>query len=348
MFLGPTEIRNGGSPFIVAEIGAAHNGLLDRALQLMEHAARAGADAIKIQAFAAETITFPGDRPEFTIQNGPWMGQSLWDLYSTAAMPREWYGALFERAKALGIPLFASVFSPEDLSWMETFNCPFYKIASPEIVDVDLIGMVAKTGKPIIISTGMASLDEMAAAAVAVDNAGGDLENISFLHCVSDYPTPIAGAGMRVLSDMMDRMGAVTPIGFSDHTIGREAAVVATVLGAAIIEKHITLSRDENGLDDGFASEPHEFAAMVKAVRGAHASLRTESSVGEESTKALRRSIYVVKDVKAGERFTRDNLRSIRPGNGLPVKDLPSVLGRKSRFAVKAGQPMSRNLVEEM
>ena len=352
------EIGSGHRPFIVCEIGAAHNGLLDRALTLMEQAKRCGADGIKIQAFTPDTITFPGTRPEFTIQSGPWMGRTLYDLYSETHMPREWYPALFDRARDLQIPLFASVFSREDLIWMERMNCPAYKIASCEVVDVDLIEAVGYTRKPIIISTGMAISEEIDEAigayctgftSGALPMPGMPLRNIAILHCVSAYPTDVRGAGLGALDNMRERWGAVEiAYGLSDHTLGIAAPIVATVKGAAIIEKHLTLSRKDGGPDDFFASEPDEFIAMVRAVQDAHSALRIETDVAEMAHVPLRRSLYVVKDVKAGERFTRNNLRSIRPGNGLPVKQLPALLNMRARVNVLAGTPMSEDFVERV
>lgn len=351
------EIKPGLPPFVVCEIGAAHNGLLDRALTLMEMAKRAGADACKIQCFSPDTITFPGTRPEFTIQAGPWMGRNLYDLYGTTAMPREWYPALFDRARELSIPLFASVFSREDILWMERLRCPAYKIASCEIVDVDLIEAVGVTGKPIIISTGMAVAEEIEEAMAAflrgrhdgdqpVRNDHGFVD-FALLHCVSAYPTPADGAGMLNLRAYIDRYPHI-PVGFSDHTIGWEAAVAAAVLGATIIEKHMTLSRDDGGEDDHFASTPEEFTAMVKAVQRAHSAMKIESDTDEMAHLPLRRSLYVVKNIKAGERFTRDNLRSIRPANGLHPRHLATCLNMRARVDVPAGMPMSMDFVERV
>jgi N-acetylneuraminate synthase len=349
MIIGRQEIKTGNRPFIVCEIGAAHNGKLDRALTLMEMAKRAGADAVKIQAYSADTITIDCDRPEFTIQAGPWLGHRLYDLYSHAAMPREWYGAMFDRAKALDIMLFASVFSPEDIRWMDQFGCPVYKIASCELVDTDLIRAVGETRRPVIISTGMGSKDEITEAIRAYYQGGGRLSDVALLHCVTDYPTPVEHMGMRVLTQMQEDF-VVTPdripIGLSDHTIGSEAAVVATVLGAAIIEKHMTLDRADGGLDDEFASNPDEFLRMVRAVHRAHSSLETRTSTGEQVHMPLRRSLYVVQNVKAGERFTRNNVRSIRPGKGLSVQHLPDVLNAISNRDIEAGTPMSLDFVE--
>lgn len=350
------EIKPGLPPFIVCEIGAAHNGLLDRALTLMELAKQSGADSIKFQCFSPDTITFPGKRPEFTIQSGPWMGRDLYDLYSTTAMPREWYPALFDRARELAIPLFASVFSREDIVWMERLGCPVYKVASCEITDVDLIEAVGITGKPTILSTGMAVISEVKEAVMAlyrgrqISEKGfglGGYQDLAILHCVSSYPTPTDGTGMMGMMEYAHEFRGAS-IGFSDHTIGWETAVVATTLGASIIEKHMTLSRDDGGEDDDFASTPDEFAAMVKAVRRAHSAMKIESDTAEMAHLPLRRSLYVVKPIKAGERFTRDNLRSIRPANGLHPRHLATCLNMRARVDVPAGMPMSMDFVERV
>lgn len=342
MIIAGREISASESPYIIAEIGAAHNGLLDRALTLIEHAKRAGADCAKIQCFTPDTITFDGASDEFVIRDGPWAGKHLYDLYSRTAMPREWYGALFDRAAALGIPLIASVFSREDIAWMEQWRCPAYKLASFELIDCDLIAAIAESGKPAIFSTGMADSEEMYTAWEDFTEAGGDVRQLAFLHCVSEYPTPPERANLRRVKGMSGVRG------LSDHTIGIEAAVVAVALGARIIEKHITLSRDGGGEDDHFASEPDEFAAMVAAVRRTHEMLRPPLPWLVDAHRPLRRSLYVVTDIQPGERFTRDNLRSIRPGAGLHPKHLPTVLDRVSKIAVKAGTPMSLEFVESV
>jgi N-acetylneuraminate synthase len=346
MIIGKHEIGNGARPFIVAEMGAAHNGLLDRALQIMEQAKRCGADAVKIQAFTADTITIECDRPEFTISRGPWLGRTLYELYAEAAMPRAWYGALFDRAKALDIMLFASVFSPDDVLWMERFGCPVYKIASCELVDTDLIRAVGETRRPVIISTGMGSHEETVEAIEAYIGGRGHPSDVALLHCVTDYFVTIDRMGMLVIKQMQAAFNEEIPIGLSDHTIGAEAALVATVLGATIIEKHLTLSREDGGPDDDFASTPNEFMAMCRAVHRAHSSLKTATSTGEMDHYPLRRSLYVVQNMKAGERFTRNNVRSIRPGMGLSVKHLPTVLNAISKRDIEAGTPMSLDFVE--
>lgn len=341
MIIAGREIGASESPYVIAEIGGAHNGLLDRALTLIEHAKRAGADAVKIQCFSPDTITFDGAGDEFVVRAGPWAGRRLYDLYRQTAMPREWYGALFDRARALEIPLIASVFSHEDIAWMEEFACPAYKLASFELVDHDLIQGIARTGKPLIMSTGMAAQGEIWEAWDAFVEAGGDRQQVAFLHCVSAYPTPADQANLRQLIDLHGRRG------LSDHTLGIEAPIVAIALGAVIIEKHITISREDGGPDDHFATEPHEFAAMVTAIRRAHQMLqRPQGQTSQDEHRPLRRSLYVVADIRPGERFTRDNVRSIRPGNGLHPRHLPTVLDRISKVTVKAGTPMSLEFVE--
>ena len=344
MILSGRRVLNGCDPFIVAEIGAAHNGKLDQALQLIEQAAKVGANAVKIQALAADTITIESTASGFVIAEGPWAGRSLYELYTETAIPRGWYPALFDRARLLNIPLFASVFSHEDLRWMEEFSCPFYKIASCEIVDLDLIRAVAAIGKPVIMSTGMASRREIVDAIGVFRAGGGNRDNLAFLHCVSAYPARFDQMSMHLVLDMAREFKV--PVGLSDHTLGIVAPVVATALGAAMIEKHITLDRADDGPDDGFASEPAEFQTMVTAVRRAYQCMAVRTSSGEGATRPLRRSLYVFKDMKAGERFTRDNVRSIRPGNGLPCSQLPTVLAATVARDVERGTPLSWDLVK--
>jgi pseudaminic acid synthase len=335
-------IIDGNTPWIIAEIGAAHDGLMSRAEALVRHAAMCGADAVKFQCFSADTMTIDCDRPEFTIQDGPWKGMKLYDLYAKAAMPWDWFPDLFALARKLNITPFASVFDKSSVDFLETLGCPVYKIASFECNDTPLIEYTASKGKPIIISTGMASSEEIWKAYCSSCYHGplGDAD-IHMLHCVSSYPCPPEEAGLLAL----EGEDAIYD-GLSDHTIGSEAAIIATVFGVKIIEKHITLNRRDGGLDDGFASEPHEFAAMVKSVRSAKAMLTKRDARSENPHKPLRRSLYVVKDVSAGEMFTEENVRSIRPANGCSPREIYSIIGKTANQDVNFGTPMSLDFIQ--
>ena len=261
------EVRKGLRPLVVAEIGAAHNGYLDRALQLIEQAKRVGAHAVKFQIFRPETITAPKTTGEFVIQDGPWGGRTLFDLYSECAVPREWLGALFDRGKDIDIPLFASVFSAEDLALAEMHGCPVYKLASCEITDLHLIQQIAETGKPLVISAGIASDDDIDEAIGAfLDTGRSPKQSMAILYCVPEYPTDYSAACMLSIRRMQERWPDI-PIGFSDHSIGSELPVIATAFGAVMIEKHITLSRNDGGPEWGKLA-----ASSLLSSRGHHRS----------------------------------------------------------------------------
>lgn len=332
-------------PYIVAELSGNHNGDLDRALRLVDAARDAGADAVKLQTYRADTITLDADGPAFRICGGPWDGQRLYDLYSVASTPWDWHAALFARARGLGLPIFSTPFDPTAIDFLETLGAPAYKIASFEIVDLPLIRHAAMTGKPLILSTGMASAAETAEAIEAAREAGAG--GIAVLHCVSGYPTPVEEANLLTIPRLAARHGLVT--GFSDHTMGTAAAVAAVALGARIIEKHLTLDRSEAGPDAAFSLEPAEFAALTRACREAFSSLgeaRGGLSASEHASAPLRRSLFAVEEIRSGERFTERNVRSIRPGHGLPPKHLPEVLGLRAGVDIARGTPLSWDHVE--
>ena len=341
------EIGQGHAPFVIAEMSGNHNQSFDRALAIVEAAARAGAHAIKLQTYTADTMTLDLDQGEFFISDPDslWNGQSLFQLYQQAHTPWEWQAPLFQRAQELGLIAFSSPFDRSAVDFLEDLRVPAYKIASFEIVDLPLIEYAASTGKPLIISTGMANLEEIADAVTAARNAGG--KDIALLHCVSGYPTPPEESNLRRIPALADRFGC--PIGLSDHTLGIEAAVASVALGATMIEKHVTLARDDGGTDAAFSLEPNELASLVTAVSTAHMALGSGASVlgaSEEGNRFFRRSLYVVGDVKAGETFTEDNVRSIRPGRGLPPKLLTHLLGKKAARDIRMGTPMSMDLVD--
>lgn len=308
--------------FIVAEIGGNHNGSLKRAYDLIEAAAEAGADAVKFQCFQADTLTLKCDHDDYRIHEGPWAGKTLYDLYSQTETPREWFPSLFERAEDCGLIAFASVFSPEDVDFMESLDCPIYKIASFEITDIPLIEYAASTGKPLIISQGMASEQEIVAASQAAPNSW-------HLRCVSAYPARGSGA----LFDMLTKHG-----GFSDHTLSTVLPAVAIGRGATVIEKHLTLSRDDGGPDDHFSLEPDEFKEMVLNCWEAWEAIQPTEP--ETPYKALRRSLRACADITEGDAFTNENVRSVRPNGGLAPKYLPNLLGMTSKRNIKYGEPI--------
>lgn len=327
-------------PYIIAELSANHNGSYARALELLDAAAATGADAIKIQTYRADTITMRSQDPSFYIKGGLWDGRSLYDLYDEAHTPWEWHAGLFERARTLGVTLFSSPFDPTAVDFLEDLGAPAYKIASFEAVDLPLIRYVAATKKPMIISTGLANLEEIGEA---IDAArGGGCKDLAILHCVSGYPAPAQNYNLRTLVDMAQRFGL--PTGLSDHTLENATAVASVALGAAIIEKHFTLDRTGGGPDDSFSLEPEPFTALCRDARTAWEALGTVDygrKSSEQGNATFRRSLYYTSDLAAGSVIAPEHIRSIRPGYGLPPKDTPNVLGRRLTRAVFAATPLS-------
>jgi pseudaminic acid synthase len=331
-------------PYLIAELSGNHNGRLDRACALIEAAAAAGADAVKLQTYRPDTITLDCDRPDFLITEGAWAGRRLYELYGEAQTPWEWHEALFDCARRAGITIFSTPFDDSAVELLEALGAPAYKIASFEIVDLALIARVARTGKPLILSTGMATVDEIAEA-VAAARAAGCAAPI-LLHCISGYPTPIAEANLTTIRDLQQRFGTI--VGLSDHTLGTTAAVVAVALGACVIEKHVTLRRADGGPDAAFSLEPLELAQLVAGCRDAFAALgRADAGLqpSERANAVFRRSLYAVSDIAAGERFTPRNVRSIRPGYGLPPKHLPAVLGKVAARPIERGHALDWSMV---
>lgn len=335
----------GHAPLVVAELSGNHGGKLENALRLIDAAADAGADAIKIQTYRPDTITVDHDGPEFRIESGLWKGRTLYELYEEAHTPWEWHEALFARARERGVPMFSSPFDPTAVDLLESLACPAYKIASFELVDMGLIQRVAATGKPMILSTGMATLEEMDEA-VAVIRQYPQTPFV-LLHCTSAYPAPIAQADLNTLPMLAERYGV--PVGLSDHTQGIVVPVAAVALGARFIEKHFTLDRGDGAVDAAFSLEPAEFKDMATACRAAWQSLgivRSGPSETERSQLRFRRSLYAVRDIQAGEPITQDNVKSVRPAFGLHTRELPKLLGRKAKAFIVKGTPMSWELLD--
>ena len=338
------EIGRCHPPYIICELSANHNGSLQRALNLIEAAASTGCDAIKIQTYTADTITIDHDAPEFRLESGLWAGMTLHELYRKACTPYEWHPALFTRARELGVTLFSSPFDETAVDLLASLDAPAYKIASFELVDLPLIAYTAKRGKPLIMSTGMANLGEIQDAVTTARENGSP--EIALLHCVSDYPAQIADANVATVPHLGAAFECVS--GLSDHTPGTAAAVASIALGGSIIEKHFTLSRAEDGPDAAFSLEPHEFKALVADCRNAWKAVgRVAYDLlgGERANVKLRRSLYVVADVTAGEELDRQNIRSIRPGFGLPPRHLPEVLGKRATRDLKRGERLSWDMI---
>lgn len=326
-------------PYVIAELSANHNGSLDTAMEIVAAAKKAGAAAIKLQTYTADTITLDSDAAEFRIEDGLWSGRTLYDLYSEAHMPWEWHGPLFARARELQITIFSSPFDRTAVDLLEDLNAPAYKIASFEAVDLDLIKYVASTGKPMIISTGMADAEEVEEAITAARD-GGCLE-LAILHCVSGYPAPSADYNLRTIPDMYQRFGVVT--GLSDHTLGNATAITSVALGASVIEKHFTLDRAGGGPDDSFSLEPAEMAALCRDVQTAWSALGRVDYGRKSSEKAnvkFRRSLYFVESLAAGETITENSVRSVRPGYGAAPKLRSEIVGRRVKRAVAANSPV--------
>lgn len=323
-------------PYVIAEMSANHNGSLERAYRIIDAAKAAGADAVKLQSYRADTITIDHDGPDFRIEGGLWDGQRLFDLYADAAMPWDWHEPLFAYAKKVGISIFSSPFDHSAVDLLQSLGAPAFKIASLELCDIPLIEKVAATGKPMIMSTGASELGEIAEAVAAARRAG--CRELILLQCTSGYPTPPADSNLRTIPHLAEMFDAV--IGLSDHTMGTAVPVAAVALGACVIEKHVTLARADGGVDSTFSLEPPELAQLVADCRTSWEALgRVQYGVAasEANVRPLRRSLYIVQDINAGEMITEEHVRSIRPGLGLAPKYYQSVLGRRAARALKRG-----------
>lgn len=328
-------------PFVIAELSANHNGSLETARALVQAASKAGADAVKLQTYQPDTITLDSDGEDFRIKGGLWHGRSLYELYEEAHMPWDWHKPLFDHARQLGITIFSSPFDTTAIDMLEDLGAPAYKIASFEAVDLPLIRYAAATGKPMIISTGMADAEEIAEAVDAARSGG--CNRMALLHCVSGYPAPPEDYNLRTIPDIIARHGLVT--GLSDHTLDNTTAIASVALGASIIEKHFTLDRNGGGPDDSFSLEPAELAALCTGAKTAWSALG-KVDYGRKSSERdnvqFRRSLYFVKDMKAGQTIPPDAVRSVRPGFGLAPKYLDHVVGAVLACDVASNTPVRR------
>lgn len=341
-----TPIGADHPPYVIAEMSANHNGSINNAYKIINEARKSGASAIKIQTYRPDTITLNSTSDDFKIFGGLWDGRTLYELYEEAHMPWEWHKPLFDYARKQGITIFSSPFDNTAIDLLESLNAPAYKIASFEAVDLPLIKYAASTGKPIIISTGMANIEEIQEAIEAARDGG--CKELAILHCVSGYPAPAADYNLRIIPDMINRFGLVT--GLSDHTLGNTTAITSIALGASIIEKHFTMDRKGGGADDSFSLEPADLNLLVEGIKIAWDSLGyvdygyKSSEVGNVK---FRRSLYFVRDMKKGEKITCDTVRSVRPGFGLAPKYLTEIIGKHVNEDIQANTPTSfKSLIE--
>ena len=340
--IGPDE-----PPYIIAELSANHNGSLERALETIDAAKRCGADAIKLQTYTPDTMTIDCDAADFMIKGGLWNGYKLYDLYKWAETPYEWHQTMFEHARKRGIAVFSTPFDETAVDLLESLDTPVYKIASFEVVDLPLIRYVASTGKPMIMSTGMASESEIEEAVATAHEAG--CRHLILMHCISSYPAPIDQANLRQIPKLAKRFDVLT--GLSDHTMGTTASIAAVALGACLIEKHFTLSREEKGPDSEFSLEPIEFERLCVDTKDAWLALGEtgfERQKAEEGSKAFRRSIYAVKDIPEGARIAESDVKVIRPGYGLKPKFMGDVIGQRVSRQILRGTPLAWDMFERL
>ncbi|MDA9644256.1 pseudaminic acid synthase [Pseudomonadota bacterium] len=339
-------ISESHSPYVIAELSANHNGSIETAMKIIEEAKLANADAVKLQTYTAETITLESSEPDFQIKGGLWDGSTLFDLYNEAHMPWEWHETLFNHAAKIGITIFSSPFDNTAVDFLEDLNAPAYKIASFEAIDLPLIEYVASTGKPMIISTGMANMEEIAEAIEAAQGAG--CNELAILHCVSGYPAPAIDYNIKTITELKNQFGLVT--GLSDHTLDNNTAIASVALGASIIEKHFTLNRLAGGPDDSFSLEPLELASLCEGAGIAWSSLgevNFSRKSSEEANVQFRRSLYFVKDLKLGEIITKNAIRSVRPGYGMLPKYLKAVIGQKVTCDIVKNTPVKNQFLEK-
>ena len=334
------DIGHNQPPYIIAEMSANHNGSIDNAFSIVDMAKESGADAVKLQTYRPDTITMKMNTPEFMIEGGLWDGQSLYELYENAFMPWDWHKPLFDHAKKKDITIFSSPFDNSAVDLLEDLNSPAYKIASFEAIDLPLIRYVASTGKPMIISTGMADQEEIEEAIVTAKEGG--CSNLAILHCVSGYPAPASDYNLRTLVDMKEKFNLVS--GLSDHTIDNTTAISSVALGASIIEKHVTLNRNGGGPDDSFSLEKSDLEQLCK---GAYTAWEALGKIdygrksSEQGNAKFRRSLYFIKNIHKGELITAEHVKSIRPGFGLAPKHFEEILGKEVSESIKSGTAVS-------
>ena len=348
MKIGTQIIGKNHPPFIIAEMSGNHNQSLERALEIVEAAARAGAHAFKLQTYTADTMTLDLKEKEFFIsdEKSPWKGKSLYDLYKIAHTPWDWHQQIFDFAKKNGLICFSTPFDESAVDFLEKLGAPAYKIASFENTDIPLIERVAATGKPVIISTGMATQDELDESVCAAQKAG--CKDLILLKCTSTYPATPKNTNLLTIPYLRDRYGC--EIGLSDHTLGIGVAISSVALGATVIEKHFTLKRSDGGVDSTFSLQPHEMKELIEETKRAWQSLGkvfVGSTQAEKSSIMFRRSLYVVKDMKAGDVLNKENVRAIRPGLGLSPREFDRVVGKKVKYDVKRGTPLIWNCLHD-
>lgn len=344
MTIDNRKIGSTTPPYIIAELSANHDGSLEKALQIIEEAKKAGADAVKLQTYTADTITINHDSDDFCIKGGLWDGYTLYQLYEEAHTPWEWHHALFEKCRDLDISIFSSPFDETAVDFLEDLGCPAYKIASFEVIDLPLIRKVASTGKPMIISSGMANVTEIQEAIDTARENG--CHELILLHCISGYPSPPEEANLLTIKDMQKQFDV--PIGLSDHTLGTSVSIAATALGAVAIEKHFTLNRSDGGPDSSFSLEPGELKTLCDDTRTAWLALGKAGYDLKDSEKGniqFRRSLYFVKDMKAGDVIRNDSFRSVRPGYGLPPKFADQIIGKSLIEDVQKFTPVTLNKI---
>jgi len=346
LFIGKREISNNFPPYIIAEVSANHNGSFERAKKTILAAKQAGVDAVKIQTYTPNTMTIDAQQSDFFINDGLWKNRSLYDLYGEAYTPFEWHQELFSFAKTIGITLFSTPFDETAVDLLESLNTPAYKVASFEIVDLALIRYIASKSKPILMSTGMASLSEVGDAIESARSVGNN--KIALFHCISSYPAPLAATNLHSIQLLRKEFNI--QVGLSDHTIGNLASILATSLGASIIEKHFTISRADGGVDSSFSLEPKEMKCLAEKTKEAFSALGSKSFVRssiEETNKVFRRSLYFVDDVSEGEIITSKNVRRIRPGFGLNARHYDDVIGEKCIKSAKRGDRVTQDHFEK-
>ncbi len=344
MKINGREIGRNVPPYVVAELSANHNGNIERAFEIIKSARDSGADAIKIQTYTADTMTLDCDSKDFIIDDGLWKGRTLYELYKWAETPYEWHKEIFDYANKIGITCFSTPFDETAVDLLEDLNTPAYKVASFEIIDIPLLRYIATTRKPIIISTGMANLEEITEAVEVVKECG--CTDIALLHCISSYPAPLEQSNLKVIEDLRKKFNLT--VGLSDHTMGVIASVTSVALGASIIEKHFTLDRTDKGPDSDFSIEPNELSDLCKLSKDAWRALgKADYRIKDAELDNIkyRRSIYVVKGMSPGDVITRENIRRVRPGYGIMPKHFDSVIGKSVNRKIQKGQPLKWDFI---